>query len=204
MKIIDISLPIYSKMMIYPGNPKPEFFEIKTKTSYITKMILGTHTGTHIDSPRHILKNGQGVDKINLNKLIGQARVLNLIHSKISISLEDLKKNNIKKGERILVKTKNSLRGFDKFYEDYIFLSPEAAKFLADKKIALFGIDSLSVKQKGSLDNRPHTYLLKNNIPIFEGLDLSKIKPGNYFFIGLPLKLKDKDGAPSRVVLIKF
>ncbi|MGB9609132.1 MAG: cyclase family protein [Minisyncoccia bacterium] len=203
MKIIDISLPIYSKMIVYPGNPSPEFFEIKTKTSYISRMILGTHTGTHIDAPRHINKKGEGVDKIKLEKLIGSAKVLDLTKVKISIQLKDLKKFQIKKGERILAKTSNSLRGFKKFYNDYIFLSAEAAKFLADKKISLFGIDSLSVKQKGSPDNRPHEYLLKNNIPIFEGLNLSKVKAGNYFFIGLPLNLKGLDGAPARAVLLK-
>lgn len=204
MKIFDISLTIKKDMIIYPNNPIPEFLEIKTKTSYITKMILGSHTGTHIDTPRHIYKKGYGVDKINLSKLIGNCRVLDLTKVDFSITKNDLEKFNIKKGEKILIKTKNSLRGFNKFYENYIFLSGEAAKFLVNKKIDLFGIDALSVKQKGSLDNSPHIELLKNNILIFEGLDLSKIKPGNYFFIGLPLKIKDLDGAPARVVLLNY
>jgi len=203
MKIIDISLNIHSGMAIYPGNPEPRFEEIETQTSYISKIILGTHTGTHLDSPRHIYKNRIGIDKIDLKKLIGNCRVLDLTKSNFSIKKEELEKFKIKKGERILVKTKNSLRGFSYFYDDYIFLSPESAKFLANKKISLFGIDSLSVKQKGSPDNRPHIELLKNNIPIFEGLDLSKVKPGAYFFIGLPIKLKNLDGAPARAVLIK-
>lgn len=203
MKIFDVSLTIKSDMMIYPNNPIPEFFEIKTKTSYITKMVLGSHTGTHIDAPRHIFKNGKGLDKIDLSKLIGNCKVLDLTKVNHSIEKKDLEKFLIKKGDRILVKTKNSLRGFKKFYNDYIFLSGEAAKFLANKKINLFGIDSLSVKQKGSSDNSAHIELLKNNILIFEGIDLSKIKPGKYFFIGLPLKIKNLDGSPARVVLLK-
>jgi hypothetical protein len=72
----------------------------------------------------------------------------------------------------------------------------------ADKKIILFGIDYLSVKKKGSADNRAHTELLSKGIAIFEGLDLSKVEEGEYFFIGLPLKFSGLDGSPVRAVLI--
>ena len=73
---------------------------------------------------------------------------------------------------------------------------------MAKKKIALFGIDYLSVKKRGGPDNRPHTELLKNRVVIFEGLDLSKAKPGKYFFVGLPLKFAGLDGAPARAILL--
>jgi arylformamidase len=100
------------------------------------------------------------------------------------------------------VKTSNSLRGYDRFYADYVWLDGDAAIFLAGKGIALFGIDYLSVKQKGGADNRPHTALLDKDIVIFEGLDLSAVEPGRYFFAGLPLRLVGLDGAPARAVLL--
>lgn len=202
-KIIDISLPIYPGMAVYPNNPAVKITPLKTSTSYISEITFGSHTGTHIDTPRHILQEGLSVDKISLNQLIGPARVLDMTRCQKSITLEDLKKENIKQGERILVKTANSDRGFKTFYPDYIYLDGEAAEFLAKKGIILFGIDSLSVKQKGSPDTRPHTALLKKGIVIIEGLDLSKALPGNYNLFCLPLKLTSLDGAPARVILIK-
>ena len=202
MKVIDISLSLHKNTIIYPGNPEVNIKTIKGKTSTHSEIAMGSHTGTHMDAPKHIFENGDGVDKIDLNKVIGECRVLDMTRLKEAISADDFKKETVKKGERILVKTRNSKRGFKKFYDDYVYLGGEAAEFLAQKKISLFGIDYLSVKKRGGLDNRPHTELLKNGIVIFEGLDLSKVKPGKYFFVGLPLKLMGLDGSPARAILL--
>lgn len=189
-------------MIVYPGNPPVRIKFSKSKTSYISKISLGSHTGTHVDAPRHVFKNGYGVDRIPLGKLVGPCRVLDARNEKLEIGAEAFRRANIKKGERILVKTRNSSRRYKKFYDDYVSLGSDAAKYLAQKGIALFGIDCLSVKRRGSADNRPHTELLRRGIPIFEGLDLLNVNPGRYFFIGLPLKFVGLDGAPARAVLI--
>lgn len=203
MKIIDISLPLDGKTIVYPGNPKVSIKKHKGQISVYSEITFGSHTGTHLDAPRHVFKNAPGVDKIDLKKMIGDCRVLGMTHIKESIKVNDLKKAKIKKGERILVKTNNSIRGFEKFRGNYIYLDGDAAEYLAKKKIALFGIDYLTVKQRGSSDTRPHDALLKNNIVIVEGLNLLKVKPGKYNFIGLPLKFTDLDGSPIRAVLVR-
>ncbi|TSC75542.1 MAG: arylformamidase [Parcubacteria group bacterium Gr01-1014_30] len=202
-KIIDISLPLSEGMVVYPNNPRISIETRKGQTSTLSKIDFGSHTGTHVDAPKHVFDNGKGVDKIELEKLIGECRVLDMTKVKESVKIADFKKANIKKEERILVKTKNSQRGFTKFYKDYVYLDGEAAEFLAKKGISLFGIDYLSVKKRGGADLRPHTSLLKKGIVIFEGLDLSKMKPGKYFFIGLPLRFVGLDGSPARAVLLK-
>ena len=201
-KIIDISLSLSERTIVYPSNPEIKIQTIKGKTSTHSEITIGSHTGTHLDAPKHVFENDAGVDKVDLNKIVGECRVLDMTRVKEVIGVDDLKKEKIKKGERILVKTKNSKRGFEKFYDDYIYLGGEAAEFLAKKKIALFGMDYLSVKKRGGPDNRPHTELLRSGVVIFEGLDLSKVKPGKYFFVGLPLKFAGLDGAPARAVLI--
>lgn len=203
--IIDISLPLSESTVVYPGNPKVKIETLKSETSssILSQITLGSHTATHVDAPKHVSDQGAGVDQIKLKKLIGTCRVLDLTGVTKSIKAKNLEVAEIKDGERILVKTRNSQRGFSRFYDDYVYLSPEGATYLAQRDISLFGIDSLSVKQRGSSDNRPHTKLLKHGIVIFEGLDLSKVSEGEYFFIGLPLKFVGLDGSPSRAVLIK-
>ena len=202
-KIIDISLPLNSSTIIYPGNPKVQIESVREASSMDSKITLGSHTGTHIDAPKHVFEDGASLDAIPLEQMVGKCRVLDFTDAKNSIKISDLEKHGIKEGERILAKTKNSSIGFDKFRNDYIYLDGDAAEYLAKKKIALFGIDYLSVKQKGSSDIRAHTELLKNNIVIFEGLDLSKADEGEYTFIGLPLKFTGIDGSPARAILLQ-
>jgi len=206
MKIYDISLPLNNDMPIYPGNPEILIESHKKVPEYptnLSKIFFGSHTGTHVDAPRHVDNDAVGVDKVDLAVCIGPCRVLDMTHVSGKIAAGDFKKEGIKPGERILIKTKNSSRDFDEFFDDYIYLDGDAADFLAELGIILFGIDSLSVKKRGGEDTRPHTSLLSKNIVIFEGLDLSGIEPGEYQFIGLPLKFTDLDGAPARAVLIK-
>lgn len=206
MKIYDISLPLDGKTIIYPGNPGmliEPYKSVPEHPTNLSKITFGSHTGTHVDAPRHTDNDAIGVDKVSLDACVGLCRVLDMTKVEEKIRISDLEKKNIKKGERILVKTKNSLRGFHEFYEDYIYLDGDAADFLRDAGIVLFGIDSLSIKKKGGEDARPHKSLLSKSIVIFEGLDLSGVEPGEYNFIGLPLRLVDLDGAPARALVVK-
>lgn len=200
--LVDITIPIKTGMTVYPKNPEVLVEEMSTGHSTISKITLGSHTGTHVDAPKHVHPQGQPVDEMDLDRMMGPCRVLDMTHCEEKITVADLKKPGIREVERILVKTKNSYRGFDEFYEDYVYLDGDAAQYLGEKKTLMFGIDYLSVKQRGSEDNRPHTELLKHGIPIFEGLDLSKVRPGNYLFFGLPLRIEGIDGAPARCILI--
>lgn len=202
-KIIDISLLLTEGMITYPDNPPLVIKDASGPTSSRSILTIGTHTGTHIDAPWHVFKDGKGISRIPLARYVGACRVLDLTKAKEAITIGDLEKFHIKKGERILVKTRNSKRGFKTFYDDYVYLDGDAADYLVKKGITLFGIDSLSVKKRGGSDHRPHLSLLKKGIVIFEGLDLSKASAGTYTFIGLPLKLGDVDGAPARVILIQ-
>jgi len=209
-KIIDISIPLNSSTIIYPGDPKTVIESTEKGHPLVSKITLGSHTGTHIDAPKHFLKGGVSLDKIPLEQIVGKCRVLDFSDAEESIKISDLEKHNIQAGERILAKTKNSEIGFDavpagrqEFSNDYIYLDSDAAEFLAEKKILLFGIDYLSVSKRGSSDKRAHTELLKNNIVIFESLDLSKAEAGEYTFVGLPLKFTGIDGSPVRAILLK-
>ena len=203
--IYDISLPLDGKTIIYPGNAEMIIEPHKTVPEHptnLSKITFGSHTGTHVDAPRHVDNNGIGVDKVSLEAMIGTCRILDMTGVEEKIGVVDLEKENIKEGERILVKTNNSLRGYNEFHEDSIYLDGDAAEYLADKRIILFGIDWLSIKKRGGEDVRPHTSLLSKSIVIFEGLDLSQVAPGEYQFIGLPLRFTDLDGAPARAILI--
>ena len=204
MELIDISLPLSQNSVTYPGNPAVEFESLPTQSNIITKITFGSHSSTHIDAPSHAkIGDGKTIDELALNLFYGKARVLDLSDLKESIEVSDLEHKNIQVGERILLKTSNSARWSEgKFFNDFVFLTPGGAQYLASKEVLLVGIDSLSIKQRGNPDNSPHTNLLSKGIPIIEGLDLSKAEDGEYLLSAFPLKFMGIDGSPCRAILL--
>lgn len=203
--IIDISVNLSDGTVVYPGDPKIQIFTLKPLAlgqSRLSKISMGTHSGTHIDAPAHCME-GPEVSDLPLGNFVGVCRVLDFSANSEKISKEDLAEKNVKKGERILVKTKNSERGFEKWRDDFVYLDGDAADYLSEIGIKLFGIDAWSVKQKGSKDNRAHNSLLAKNIPILETIDLSKAEEGEYFLVAVPLKLINVEGSPCRAILLK-
>lgn len=204
--IIDISLPLDEKTLIYPGNVGLSVLvhqAMPTNNTHSSKITMGSHTGTHIDAPSHAVLGANSLNQMPLETFVGPCRVLDFTGSKGSIKTEELKAKNVKAGERILAKTTNSLRGFETFYDDYVYLDGDSADYLAELGIKLFGIDYLSIKQRGSKDQRPHTSLLSKNIPIIEGVNLKEVSEGEYELFALPLKFTSIEGAPARVILIQ-
>jgi arylformamidase len=167
---------------------------------------LGVHTGTHMDAPKHFIKDGRSIDKLPLETSVGPARVIE-IKDKISIKPEELKQHNIKKGERILFKTVNSPRCWqtDAFVNDFVFVTRDAAQFLVDAGVILIGVDYLSVGSPLDPEKtmRPDTHqiLLGAGLYLIEGLNLTAVKAGDYNLICLPLKLMDAEGSPVRAIL---
>jgi len=205
MQIYDISLSLNNDTVIYPGNPEMLIESYKAIPDFptnLSKITFGSHTGTHIDAPKHAFSDRNGVDKVSLETCVGPCRVLDMRDAEEKMEISHFERYNIKKGERILVRTKNS-EILDRFSEDAVYLDGDAADYLAGIGIILFGIDWLSVKKRGGEDTRPHTSLLERDVVIFEGLDLSEVDPGEYEFVGLPLKFSDLDGAPARAILIR-
>ena len=201
--IIDISLPVHPEMPTYPGN-KPTSFEkiIKPSGSQLTNITIDSHAGTHIDAPSHAGIINKTIDHYDLTVFYGPARIIE-IYDKELIAASDLEQFLIQPHERILFKTDNSLRGFEKFHDTWTALSSEAATYLANSNVALVGIDWFGVKQKNAPDNGAHTELLEKGIPILEGIDLSGANTGTYILSAFPIAYKGIDGSPVRAVLIE-
>jgi arylformamidase len=205
-KWIDITVPISNELVHWPGDPPVSLERVndmeKGDSNNVSKISMGSHTGTHADAPRHFIKAGQKIGAMPLEQMIGAARVIQIRHAKY-ITPEELAEHNIRAGERILFKTRNSAHAWykEKFDENFISISSEAADYLAQKAPKMVGIDYLSVggfKDDGAYIHRT---LLGSGIWLIEGLDLSKVRPGRYYLNCLPLKLESGDGAPVHAIL---
>lgn len=205
MTFYDVTVPISNAMITWPSDPAVSI----TGTSLISRgdfcnlseLKIGSHCGTHIDAPSHFLENGRTIDQLALENLIGEATVFEFKH-KENIDVSDIKQLQFDNVKRVLFKTVNSSYWkFSTFKKDFVYLTKDAAQYLVDKGIRLVGVDYLSVEKFESQLAETHHTLLRNDVIILEGLDLSNVERGRYELIALPLKIKDGDGSPARVVL---
>ncbi len=206
IRIYDISRPLSKGEPLYPGN-EPVILRrdkiFKKDGSNSSSLSFGLHNGSHLDAPFHYLKNGLLVDRIQLGKCLGWCRVVDFTKIKSEISEREIRKIRPKTGEIILLKTKNSLNKSRRFNPKFIHINEAAAKVLIKSKIKAVGIDGPSIRKFRLRPDTVHPLLLKGGILIYEGLNFKKVKPGRYFFIGLPLKIKGAEASPVRAVLLK-
>jgi arylformamidase len=205
---IDISVPLQTGMVNWPGDPRVSIDPLKDMerggSSNARLIYMSTHTGTHMDAPRHMLRGGKSLDALPLEATIGPARVVG-IRDRKSIQVAELLEHRIRRGERILFKTYGSARRWRKpeFDQDYVYITAGAARFLASRGVRTVGVDYLSVGGYKEGAHETHEILMEAGIWIIEGLDLSGVKPGRYDLVCLPLRIANGDGAPARAALRK-
>ena len=198
-------------MPIYPGDPSPSFEKYSTLQKdgvNLTKITIGSHTGTHLDAPRHFIPHGIGIDKIPPNKLIGEAYVADLSKKPIGsgITSKDLRREleeEIGRDDIVVIYTGCSEHWGDKsINRDYTYLTGDAAEYLVSKRVRAVGIDFLSVEKFKAPEPIIHKTLLGSGIFIIESLSsaLKQFVGKRILMICMPIKLLDGDGAPSRVV----
>jgi arylformamidase len=206
-RIFDLSMPVETGGVVYPGNPP---IDIALQQSIalgaganVSAVQFGSHTGTHVDAPRHFFDDGAGVDAISLDVLMGPALLIAVEPDVMAVRDEHLRGYDLTHVARVLIRTRNS--GFIRdreFHRDYTYLAPEGAAYLVEMGIKLVGVDYLSVEQFHSGHHQTHRTLLEKGVVIVEGLDLSEPAPGVYELRCLPLRLVGLDGAPARAVLL--
>jgi arylformamidase len=218
MKIIDLSLPIEEGMMTFPTHSHP-VVEITILGRHgiegreTRKVVLGTHIGTHADAPRHFIPNGKTIDEIPLEVLIGPATVADFAGCRPlqEIAIAELQsKLGGKVPARLILRTGwSEYFGDMKFYNEYPFLSEDAAKWLVEKGVQLIAMDTPSpdnpAHSRGTPKDSPnHKVLLGAEVVLVEYLaNLKALTASEVELIVMPLKLKGCDGSPARCVAIE-
>jgi arylformamidase len=204
--LIDISMPLRNGMVHWPGDPAPAFDLLasieKGSVCNVTRMAMSAHTGTHMDAPRHFVENGVTMEQMPLDATVGRCRVI-AIENTEAIRRVELEPHDPQPGERLLFKTINSARCFqtDAFYDDFVYLANDGAKFLAERRVRAVGVDYISIGGFHKDLVRTHLTILGAGIWVIEGLNLSAVEPGHYELICLPLLMPGADGAPARALL---
>jgi arylformamidase len=204
MIIYDITIPLSPALPTFPGDPQVQIEAVtrimRGDPANVSRIIMSSHCGTHIDVSLHYNDHGVSVDHIPLTLLIGNALVADL-RGITEIDGKALARLPLTGVERLIIRTDNS-RLWDRegFHEEYAHLTHDGAEFLLKTQVRLVGIDYLSIERFAG-DGEVHRLLLGNGMVILEGLNMEGIEAGPYELICLPLKIKGGDGAPVRAVL---
>jgi kynurenine formamidase len=173
---------------------------------------LSEHTGTHIDSPRHFIKEGCSIDRLPLETVIGRGYTIDASSlspgGALSVQAIQCFENTnvpIEKGDIVMIRF-----GWDKKYriqpesgeylKDWPGLSDEGAEYLLSKGVKAVGCDTLSIDVYGNEDNPCHHLFLKKDVPIIENIANLAALPIVSIVIGLPNKFKDGSGSPIRLI----
>jgi len=211
-KIIDLTYTLRSDMLVYPGTERPVFQwlgRVNSEGYNLTKLTMLTHSGTHIDAPKHFLEDVACVDEIPLQRLFGRANIFRYKKEPEGqeITLDDIMSSEFQLEEDQIFILETGIEKFaeTKLYnEKYPFPSEEVVNWLINKKIRAYMTDATSVDPVGTKDNTNHHLLLGAGIPIVENLKNLQLIPKNEYFLisALPIKLKGRDGAPCRAIAI--
>lgn len=199
-------------MPFWPGDSRPEFGEVKSieQDGYAVQTIcFSNHLGTHLDAPSHVVKGGMTLDQIPLETLIGKAVVLDFAEkgNKDRITRKDLQACDkmLSPGARVLLRTGWDFHyGSSFFFQDFPCLTLEAAQHLADRGIALLGMDTPSPSPVDDPEQGIHKTLLGAGIVLLEGLaNLHRLKGNECELIVLPPLFKGFSGSPCRAVAVQ-
>lgn len=188
--IFDISQELFSAE-IYPGDPIPEKEEVlslnkeKPDMCQLTKLIIGSHTGTHLDAPAHFYRNGKDTTQLELEKCIGECKVV-------------FARGRIKE-EEILEWTKDGTKKL--LIKGIVELDSLNAAYIVKSGIHCIGVEQSTIGS-GEEQEKVHKILLGAEMVILEGLRMSGVLEGKYFLSALPLKMQGVDGSPVRAVLL--
>lgn len=207
MKLIDLSYKIDPNTPVYPGDGKPTFEALRTIAAngyHLTKITIESHTGTHIDSPAHILENGKFLDDYPLSHFFGSGKVIDcrnvpeigpeLIRKQLGDDLPDF----------ILLYTgTDKYWGKEDYFKTYPLLLEETVKEIARLPLKGIGIDAPSFDAPGNYQYTNHKMLLRKNILLIENIcNLGSLVDSEFRLSCFPLNIDHAEGSPARVCAI--
>ena len=174
-------------------------------------LTLYSHSGTHMDAPWHFEVSKQTIDEIPVERLVSDAWVVDIPNLKNQELLEvhhlGTIVNRFIKGDSILLRTGWSSKiSTDAYRNGLPRISRELATWFGTQQVNILGVEPPSVADVNNLEEvtEIHQILMKNNVVILEGLtNLEAISQPIVKLIALPLKVKNGDGAPARVIVIE-
>lgn len=190
MKIYDLSRELFSAP-VFPGDPAPERRPAarmeEGSPCNLTEIALGSHSGTHMDAPKHFYRDGRPIDQLDLSKCVGPCRMVSASGKLSPAWVEKAMEGGVK---RLLI------RGG-------IEITLEAAQKMTELGLLFLGVEGMTVGPMN--DPGPvHLELLGHEVVILESAVMENVPEGVYFLVSAPVKYGGVDGAQVRPLLLDF
>ena len=210
----DVTYPIFENMTGWPGQPSTQLETLSCMhcgdSAQVSVLHMSVHSGSHMDAPNHFLAEGIDISRSPFEVGLGPVRIAALT-PEAEVNPEDIRAYEartrpLETGERLILRTPNSDKGLwlqQEFNVDYHAIGPAAADYIARKKLALIGVDYLSVGPFHEGNPQTHRTLLGAKVWIIEGVDLRRVEEGDYEMICLPLRIVGADASPIRILIRK-
>jgi len=203
MKIIDLTHPLTNEMPVYfPWHPATRLeptANYRDHKCVVTRVSVGTHSGTHIDAPSHVFEGKPTIDQYDPRLWFVEAEVLDFAprEQKRTIGVGEVQKKFKKKGVGVIIKTGWDVHfGSRDFYTTYPPLSNEAAEYFVSMNVPVIASDT-----PYTLD--VHYICLGKGIPLITNINnTSALQEGPVKLIAAPLLIQGGDGAPARVLAV--
>ena len=208
MKILDLTHCIEESMPVYPETDSPRLTPANTFEQHSfreTLLTMGSHTGTHMDAPAHMLREGKTLDQFPADKYVGTAYVLDcsdLAGREIPKARLQLHAEELRAADFLLFHT-----GWDRYWGSEAYFSPfpvlsrEAAEYLAAFPLKGVGTDAISIDPMDTADFPVHKILLGAGFVNTENLcHLTPLAGKSFLYATLPLYFQNADGAPVRAI----
>jgi arylformamidase len=205
MAIIDISRTLWPDVATWPGDTRFSLTTMldraKGHSVNLTTITMSAHTGSHVDAPYHFTDEGPTIEAVDLRPFWGLTQVVTIHKQPGPLFPQDFSDYDLSEAPRLLVHTPASSFDPALFPHNILYPSPALADYLGRLEIILYGTDAPSMDKTDDPHLPGHNALLRNNIAILEGLDLSHAPDGLYELVALPLKIQNGDGSPVRAAL---
>jgi arylformamidase len=201
--LLDITTLVSPRTAAFPGDP-PFAWHLARELGEgsdvnLGQVSTGTHIGTHVDAPWHFLPGGARVHELPLDAFAGPARVVHVLGAR-RVEASEAVLRQLDGAPRVLFRTAER-KDATRFDPGFAGLDPGLAEELGRRGVLLCGTDAPSVDSYGAPGLPAHHALARGGCHIVEGLDLTRAAPGDYEFLGLPLRLEGLDASPIRAVL---
>lgn len=213
-RIVDLSHPIVDGMVTYPGLPGPVISDHLTREAsrahyssgtefHITRIEMVANTGTYLDTPAHRFEDGTDLEATPLGRMVDLDGVVVAALGRRAVTPEDLDGHEVE-GRAVLIRTDHARHwGTEAYFRDHPFVSAEAATWLAERRPALVGIDSLNIDGTATGERPAHTRLLATGIPIVEHLcHLDRLPPEGFRFSAAPVAVRGMGTFPVRAYAV--
>lgn len=211
-KLIDLSMPLTSQTPVYPGDPKPHLEPIATFSAdgyHVSRLVLGSHSGTHVDAPFHFCEHGWRLDDVPLTYFLGRGVVIDATGKTegeaVTMTDAAVYMPKLSPGTIVLFHTGwSSYVGTERYFR-HPYVAPDVIEAMLERGVRTFFIDALNIDPPDGSSFRAHELILGANGVIGENFaNFDQIDFDDPYIIALPLSLPGCDGSPVRAVAVQW